>query len=323
MKDGFHGLNLVGRAMLVVLWVHGTWAADDASTDYEAHGRLSGEEIAYHQVAEYEIVLRGPAAVSLEVGPWAAAMPGLHIDRLDPVVVTLENGEQRVTQVFRLSPFAAAKFTLPPVVVLADGDPVQRLGTIAFGARDLTPEELAEAEHLVAPFSRAEVAGSGIAWPVWLLLLLALALAAGGVAWWYVRRSAINDEDHSPWAQADVALQHLATRLEQREIRGEAFYLEMSNILRDYVAARYGIPVRERSTIELAPCLANETPLDEETRATLITHLRQIDGVKFAQQQPTASEMAREVAALRRFVRDTALRPVSEVEEGPAMERAV
>ena len=81
--------------------------------------------------------------------------------------------------------------------------------------------------------------------------------------------------------------------------------------------------MRERSTVELAPCLADETSLGEEDRDTLLTHLRQIDGVKFAQRQPAASDMAREVTALRAFVRGTAPPVDSDADDGPAVERAV
>ncbi len=83
-------------------------------------------------------------------------------------------------------------------------------------------------------------------------------------------------------------------------------YVALSEILRAYVEARFGVPALERTTDELVHAL-RVTALPAEQREQLANVLRLADLVKFAKLSPAPAENEASVPAARRFIVDTTL----------------
>jgi hypothetical protein len=131
--------------------------------------------------------------------------------------------------------------------------------------------------------------------PVWwwgVLVLVGVALLAGlAYGWWHWREEedatvASVEEPDDPYDVATARLQ----RLEQRNPSGReactAFYVDLTETLRVYLAHRVGIRALERTTSEVLAALRHQPEIDEPVVQRLQAVLEQADLVKFADAQP-------------------------------------
>jgi hypothetical protein len=161
-----------------------------------------------------------------------------------------------------------------------------------------TPEQTIEVLSSLAGAAPAiEAPGEPFPTPFrgWWWIFVGAGLAA--VAWWAIRRagrrSALASADTvalPPHVKAHRALQrlHKAARTTPAEI--EAFYVDVSAVLRTYLEERFGVRAPERTTEEFLRELdAGSGPLCEHRRE-LARFLGQCDLVKFAAQLPTEND---------------------------------
>lgn len=155
-----------------------------------------------------------------------------------------------------------------------------------------------------------------VAWRTWAgVAALGAAAAAAGLV---LRRRARRRDDAGPAVAArepiapppgphERALERLAALREQaprtRE-ESEAWHSEVSDVLRDYVAERFGVRAAEATTDEILGALRSgpAAPTADAARDVL----RAADLVKFARDEPAAAERDRTLALAARFVRETA-----------------
>jgi hypothetical protein len=104
------------------------------------------------------------------------------------------------------------------------------------------------------------------------------------------------------WQQGDVKL----------------YYIELTEILRDYLEKRYQIQAHEQTTDEIFAALKNKG-LTKESSNILLQILQLADLVKFAKQQPTAYENEQSMENAIAFVEQTKFvpQPVQNKEEQP------
>ena len=126
-------------------------------------------------------------------------------------------------------------------------------------------------------------------WP-W-LVGAAGALALLGIAvWWWRRKPAEQQVSATPLPSHVKALRALA-RLRQAPratpAQVEAFYVEVSQILRIYLEGRFGLHAPERTTEEFLVEMESDPRLSVEHRQNLGQFLAQCDLVKFAGAIPT------------------------------------
>ncbi|MCF6285320.1 MAG: hypothetical protein L3K26_09035 [Candidatus Hydrogenedentes bacterium] len=283
------------------IWLLATWAAL-AEPPVTVEGEVRPDHLPFHHVARYEIRVDAPAGTVIEIAPWAASMPGLEIGRKPPSTAPTTSGRQRLTQDFLLIPSTVRNYELPKIIVLVDGEAQAELPPQPLEIRDLTPEELSVARQLLPIMTLAEArtrAGGG-AMPY--LLSAGLLLALLGAGSWFWKMRAESNRIFLPWEIAEMDLAKLAALLDKRKISGEQFYVVLSNILRDYVAARFHVPIRERSTPEIAQYILDEAVMETVQSETLVALLRTVDCVKFAQRRPSISQMLEEAAQVREFV---------------------
>ncbi|MEY4904211.1 MAG: hypothetical protein RLZZ292_2026 [Bacteroidota bacterium] len=122
---------------------------------------------------------------------------------------------------------------------------------------------------------------------IWLFLLLALAIVAGIAYFLYQKQKKTPSAPILAIAQLtphERALRNLE-QLRQAELwqkgNPKQYYIELSHILREYVAQRYQMPALELTTDELQARLQQNNQTDNQVQ-TLIQVLRNADLVKFA-----------------------------------------
>jgi hypothetical protein len=208
-----------------------------------------------------------------------------------PVQTRQLSGRRRVDSVaYEVATFAldTARVPILPVRLAADGDT-----TVAGTFPRVVPvisvvgpdAEGLRAPALLAAFPR----------PVWwwgVLVLVGVALLAGlAYGWWHWREEgdaavASVEEPDDPYDVATARLQ----RLEQRNPSGReactAFYVDLTETLRVYLAHRVGIRALERTTSEVLAALRHQPEIDEPVVQRLQAVLEQADLVKFADAQP-------------------------------------
>ncbi len=90
--------------------------------------------------------------------------------------------------------------------------------------------------------------------------------------------------------------------LEQEDLKPA--YLEMSDIIKTYIARRFGFPASELTTLEIRNELAAR-PAGESAESLIRKWLEAADLVKFANQQATSDEAVRALEEARTFVEKT------------------
>lgn len=144
--------------------------------------------------------------------------------------------------------------------------------------------------------------------PIWVYLLL-MAVAAGllGLGWrlgkLLARRQA--EKPAPPPEPAHVIALRRLEELEKERLlennRGQEFADRLSAILRSYLAARFSIPVLERTTSELLADL-RRGDYDEELRRDVKTVLGLADLAKFAKREPDQEEGRTELRRTRALI---------------------
>lgn len=150
---------------------------------------------------------------------------------------------------------------------------------------------LGQAAELEAPGEPFPVPSQ---WP-WYLAAGGAVLALGTLAFVALRRS--RSHVHHPVAvavpphvKALRALERLRTAARTTPAQVEAFYVEVSGVLRTYLEERFGLHAPERTTEEFLRELEGGDRLAREHRAELERFLSRCDLVKFAAQVPGESD---------------------------------
>jgi hypothetical protein len=117
---------------------------------------------------------------------------------------------------------------------------------------------------------------------LWIVIVSILLLAlVGAVAWFLTRPKA--PMVVPPEAQARQALEPLRQQPEDGVLLSR-----VSQILRHYVAAAFGLPPGELTTVEFCQAIAGHAEIGPELSAALSKFLRQCDQRKFSPPAPTA-----------------------------------
>lgn len=126
-----------------------------------------------------------------------------------------------------------------------------------------------------------------------------------GLAGWLWRRRSRRPPPPPPppWELARVALRALEAR---PELPAEAFFQELTDIVRRYLEAAFGLPATERTTPEFLSALGRgEGPLDAAQQGALGHFLTQADTIRFARLEASRELMGEALAAARRLILET------------------
>ncbi len=219
-------------------------------------------------------------------------------------------------QTYTLEAPASGKHRVPPLrLEMVDTRPGQ--GSEVGKTQEILTEEVpidvapVKAEQIAAELKPAPgKLDENVGGPPWTWILLGgsllLMLGAGGTLAWRVlgtkRRIA---EQRSAYEDAIAALASLQKRGAPTAADADAWFVELSSIVRAYLERRYEIRAPELTTEEFLQEAARARELTAEHRAQLTAFLERCDRVKFAGYRPDEAESLATLQAARAFVEDT------------------
>jgi hypothetical protein len=239
-------------------------------------------------------------------------------ERLGPFAVVGEtaravSSEPGQAQLWRhdylLEPEAVGSLEIPPLrVTIEPARPDPAVGTIEAATRPL-----AVAVTAVAPPDANLTRPKDIAAPVELPpapLPPWLWLAGGGltlglgllVLWLRRRRPAASTSPVAPGRWALAELDRLAPADPADPAAVLHFHSRLAEVMRHYLALRFGLPAASRTTEELGRIGAAASPTLAEPTAAVAQLLQPCDLVKFARHRPSAAAMVAALDQARRLI---------------------
>lgn len=306
------------RVLLAIILAMAGVAAGD-TPEVHVSARLEPAETPYHRPARYRIEAEAPAELALSFPDLPAGFPGLDITPAPAKTELLGNGRQRWVRTFELDPIEVKTYVLPALEVAWDGGAAE-LPPLAFRVRELTEEEAAQAgEFIDIAGPEAAMRDRDTAWWVagGLAALLAAAVAVAAYLRWRGKREACAPPPPPPWEVAKQRLRELRRRNLPQHGRYEAYYVDLTAILRYYIEDRFHLRAPEQTTPEFLEAARESGLLSEVREAFLADFLLHCDRVKFAQYRPSSEEMERGMEQVEDFVRETIPRIGEETEQAP------
>lgn len=310
----------------VVLVVCGLLLSASARAQVSAHVDLSPPVVPFHKTAKLTVVVESPAGVDVKVPDVRDLLGELKVEGTPEHKRELIGEDRvRVTEVYTLDPVHVRDHLLAPLsITWGDGQSLA-VPMPAFRVRELTPDELAAAQQFQAALPGGPGVSTGGRWPTWVWALIALAAVAvlGTLVYAWRRsrgRKPIVAPSAPPWELAKERLALLARRQLPQQGKYDAFFVDLSAILRYYIEGRFQLHAPERTTPEFLSESAGKGYFTPEQEVFLSRFLRLCDRVKFARFRPDLDEMQRSFEDVERFVEDTIPRvePASHEEEPAA-----
>ncbi|MGE5182563.1 MAG: hypothetical protein ACM31C_10895 [Acidobacteriota bacterium] len=229
---------------------------------------------------------------------------------------TADGGTHRV-QTYTLDAPSSGKQRIPPL----------RLEMIDARGKDASakPQEILTEEIPldIAPVKEAAIdaqmkaaAGpldpdvGGTPWLTILAIVSGVAVVASGslLAWRAFAARQRRAEQRSAYDEAIAKLRELEDRGAPSDEIADAWFVQLSAIVRGYLERRYQIRAPELTTEEFLQEASRASSLSAEHRGLLSQFLERCDRVKFAGYRPDTQESLDSLAAARAFVEDTRLR---------------
>ena len=247
-----------------------------------------------------------------------------------------DEGRTVATQKYRLQPPTSGTQAIPPILIeFVDWRPDRRAAPEGQDAYELLTERLdfevgsvlpedAEAD-LKPPLGSLEPLRPprGPAWP-WLVGALAVLAASSPLlakAWLAWRRRM---RRRSAYDIARARLDRLVAGSRPGADQVDAFFVELSGVVRRYLEDRFELRAPELTTEEFLASVSGSPDLSLEHQRLLREFLRQADLVKFAAVVPSEDDVERSIGAAARFLEETRENaPLIEVETNGEREEAV
>jgi hypothetical protein len=138
------------------------------------------------------------------------------------------------------------------------------------------------------------------------LMLLALLVALLGIAYlfkrYYKGSAEIQTPPIDPMEEALKALRHLITKALPARGEFNAYYVELTFIVRRFIERQYELRAKEQTTEEFLVCVSSHPRFNESMREQLSRFLSSADLVKFARHNPEPSDCSAALKAAERFI---------------------
>lgn len=260
-----------------------------------------------------ELAVTAPEGVDVVMPAFGEALGRFAIDDFDRRETRAADGGVRRSQLYQLQAQASGQVRIPSLrIEIADRRP---------GAadqdrelRELLTDELAvtiapihagsEPPELVAGPGRIEVSAPPLVtrWWIWAAAAALVVAALALLVLWY-RRRAVGVRRASAYERAMEQLGLLESAGLPANDEIDAWYVELSSVVRHYLEGRFAVRAPELTTEEfLREAAAALTP---EHRRLLGEFLAGCDRVKFARHTPTEPEMKQALDTALVFVRQT------------------
>jgi len=264
------------------------------------------------------LTVEAEAGVTVEMPAFGEALGRFSIVDFTPRRRTDPKGGTLASQRYTLQAPMSGKHRVPPLrIEFLDERPGQITGGEPAEYRELLTDELTVDITSVLPEGAVldelrpvrpaldELQSSGLLrhWP-WGLAILAGAAALAGLILHWRRRAA----ERARITAYDKAMGRMMA-LEQRGFpspdHADAWYVELSDIVRRYLEDRYGVRAPELTTEEFLQEAHRAAELSASHREVLSSFLERCDRVKFAAYHPDEAESRQALEAARRFLDET------------------
>ena len=258
------------------------------------------------------LVVEAEAGVSVEMPAFGDALGRFAIVDFTPREEVADDGALRMSQRYTLQVPMSGRQRIPRLrIEYLD----QRAGQAPAKPRELLTDELGFTVESVLPEGAIgdelrparqplpELAGPWRHWP-WLALAL-LAVAALTVAAVFWRRHAEQRARVTAYDRAMARLEALSRQGVPDAAHLDAWYVELSDIVRRYIEARFGLRAPELTTEEFLLEAGRSADLSPDRRGKLSTFLASCDRVKFARYSPGEGESLGALDLARQFLNET------------------
>jgi hypothetical protein len=313
------------RWLLPIVFVLAVSAMAAAATDAPVSLTVSLDppEIPFHRQAQYTVTVEAPADADVKMPDMLDKFGGVPVSDLRRDTKAVKGGRKRIIETYFLDPIFAANYRIYPAEISwgNTGEKIE-VPSPALRVRDLTEEE----KKLASEF--ADIGGPVVVhtplardWRLWVVVGALAALGVGAAAYMIVRRrgKAGAVAPPPPWEVAYGRLRELDQRQLPQAAKFEAYYVDLSAILRYYIEDAFRLHAPEQTTPEFLSAASTSGALTVEHQRLLASFLRHCDLVKFAQYTPTIPEMERAFATVLQFVDETVPKPETPIgESAPA-----
>lgn len=273
---------------------------------------LSPPVVPFHHQAKLSIVVDAPAGVDVTVPDVRDLIGDLKVagtPEHQKAPVDKNSELVRTVETYTLDPVNIRDYYFRPLE-LTWGDGGRLVVPMpVFRVRDLTPSELEQAARFEAALPGGPGVDTGVRRPWWFWAAIAggvIVLALIGLAVARFRRPApVVTMPKTPWDLAKERLALLEARHLPQQGKHDAYYVDLSAILRYYIEARFALHAPERTTPEFMAETIGKGYFTPEQEVFLSRFLRLGDRVKFARFRPDLEEMARSFEEVSTFVEDT------------------
>jgi hypothetical protein len=307
LKDRYRGIFRMLSCCVAMAAIFMTVAANSSTAvDVEIQATLSPPVIPFHRVAYYTISVEAPEDLEIKPPPFPDQIEGLEIRTAPPERSVVPGGRVRSVYRYTLDPIHIKTHHLPPPEVHWEGG-VLAIPGLTLEVRDLSPAELEAAAHFeeivpvgaVTPqrWNRSHLLAASLALVIMALLALFL--------WRRHHRIGAVLPPPPPWEVARQRLRELNRRQLPAAGKYEAYYVDLSAILRYYIEDRFTLHAPEQTTPEFLEEAAQTGLFSEAQQQRVSAFLRHCDYVKFAQYRPSTEEMERGYQFVHWFIDDT------------------
>lgn len=260
------------------------------------------------------LTVEAEAGVEVEMPPFGEALGRFSVRDFTPRQGERAGGGTVQTHVYRLDPPMSGRQRIPPLRIEfvdkrpgQNGDEAHELFTdeIPVVIESVVPE--GELASQLRPARAALPLGPLSSWwaRMWPVFAVGGALICAGAAFVLWRRGAVKKKKVSAYKVALERLRALEARGYPSAAAADAWYVELSAIVRRYLEDRYGLRAPELTTEEFLREARRSADLSPAHRELLTSFLEGCDRVKFAAYHPQETESQEALGVSRRFIEET------------------
>jgi hypothetical protein len=263
------------------------------------------------------LTVAAQAKVAVEMPPFGEALGRFSITSFTPRSETAADGSVIQIQRYVLEAPMSGRQRIPALrVEFTDGRPGQAPDG-GEATHEILTDELAVDIASVLPAGEVGTELRGLRGPLaenpvssrgFRLALVPLLLLLGAGAWWLLRNLRRRARLRVKISAYDVAMQRLSSLQSRgwpKHEQADAWYVELSDIVRRYIEDRYGVRAPDLTTEEFLREARQQLRLQQAHRDLLESFLSTCDRVKFAGYRPGEPESQQAHKAAQRFIDDT------------------
>ena len=241
----------------------------------------------------------------------------LELDTFRPLsvdTVQRDNGYVTLREDVTVFAFDSTTFYIPPFEFVSQAGDTLRTNALAlkvfvpFESVEVDPQKFVGIKDVEEP----EFVFMDYIWYFLIPLIVLAVLAAAWFGWQYYRKHKKDapvvvpkKKPLPPHVVAMAALDSLAEKKLWQNGRDKEFHTELTDILRQYIEARFGVPAMEKTSDEILDELYELAESQKASLANLKQILSIADLVKFAKYHPFADENQLSMVNSRMFVEQT------------------